>query len=209
MSAFHDVRFPLDISRRAHAVIARRTEIVVLGSGHEQRNARWRDARRRFEIGYGIKTIDDLHEVIAFFEARRGRLHGFRFRDWSDWKSCPPLRQPTAADQVIGTGDGAAVSFQLVKSYGSGSASFTRPVTLPVIGSLRVAIDGVEQASGWSADGLTGQLTFDDPPPAGALITAGFEFDVPVRFDSDELRIDLEHFRAGGMPDIELVEIRP
>ncbi len=207
MTAFHDVRFPLDIARRAQAVLARRTEIVVLGSGHEHRNARWRDARRRWQVGYGCKSIDDLHTIIAFFEARRGRLHAFRFRDWADWKSCPPLDVPAPTDQPIGTGDGATKTFQLVKRYGSGSNAVIRRITRPVPGTVRVAIDGAELTSGFTVDYATGKITFDAAPAAGAAITAGFEFDVPARFDTDELRIDLESYRHGQAPDIEIVEV--
>ncbi len=68
----------------------RRTDVVVLGSGHEERNSRWANSRRSYNAGYGVKSLDDLHAVIAFFEERRGRLHGFRWRDHADWKSCPP-----------------------------------------------------------------------------------------------------------------------
>ena len=209
MPDFHDVRFPLDISRRAQAVVARRTRVVTLASGREKRTARWADARRRWQVGYGIKTLDDLHTVIAFFEARLGRLHGFRFRDWADWKSCPPLSDPAPTDQTIGTGDGATTTFQLIKRYGDAAAEHIRRITKPVAGSVRIAIDGTEQTSGWTLNAATGEITFTTAPASGAVITAGFEFDVPVRFDTDELRIDLEYFRAGGAPDIEIIELRP
>ena len=208
MTAFHDVRFPLDIARRAQAVVARRTEIVVLASGHEHRNARWRDARRSWQVGYGIKNADDLQTVIAFFEARRGRLHAFRFRDWADWKSCPPLQTPAATDQAIGTGDGSTKTFQLIKKYGTGSTAISRRITRPVSGTVKVAINGVEQNSGFSINHDTGVVTFDTAPANGASITAGYEFDVPARFDTDELRIDLESYRFGQAPDLDIVEVR-
>ena len=208
MSAFHDVRFPIDISRRATSVVQRRTEVIVLASGHERRNSRWASARRKWQVGYGVKSMDDLHTVIAFFEARRGRLHAFRFRDWADYKSCPPLQPPAATDQPIATGDGATTAFQLVKSFTDAAGSFTRAITRPVDGTVKVAIDGVEQSSGFSVDHATGLVTFATPPASGAVISAGFEFDVPARFDIDELRIDLESFRHGQAPDIEIVEVR-
>ena len=207
-SSFHDVRFPLDISRRATGGPQRKTEIVVLGSGREQRNARWADSRRRYDIGYGVKDIDDIHRVVAFFEARMGRLHGFRFRDWTDWKSCPPRQSPSALDQPIATADGQQTTFQLVKTYGSGPAAWLRQITRPVHDSVKLAIDGQPVTSGWSLDDATGSVTFDVPPAAGGHITAGYEFDVPVRFDTDALRISLSAFNAGAIPDIPLVEIR-
>ena len=208
MTAFHEVRFPTAISWRAACELTRRTEIVVLGSGHEQRNARWRDARRRYEVGYGCRSMEDLHDVIAFFEARMGSLYGFRFRDWSDWKSCQPLAEPAPDDQPIGTGDGARTVWRLVKTYGSGEAATVREIAKPVDGTVRVAVDGTEMTAGWSVDVTTGEIVFDVPPAAGAVITAGYEFDVPVRFETDELRIDMQGFRAGVAPDISLVEIR-
>jgi uncharacterized protein (TIGR02217 family) len=117
--AFHEVRFPTRISLGASGGPERRTEIVVLGSGGEERNSRWADSKRSYNAGYGIKSVDDLHAVIAFFEERRGRLHGFRWKDWSDYKSCAPTATPQASDQQIGVGNGATAAFQLIKTYGS------------------------------------------------------------------------------------------
>ncbi len=208
MTAFHDVLFPLDIARRAEAVWARRTEVVTLASGFERRQARWAQARRRWNVGFGVKSLDDLHRLLAFFEARQGRLHAFRFRDWADWKSCPPLAEPTPLDQVLATADGTATAFPLVKRYGDAAAEVLRRITRPVPGSVRIAVDGVERTSGVSVDHATGTVTFDIPPPAGATVTAGFAFDVPARFEDDELRIDLSAFRAGAAPDIAVIEIR-
>ncbi len=208
MPAFHDVLFPLDISRRAEMVLGRRTEVVALGSGHERRIARWADARRRWQVGYGVKRLDDLHAVIAFFEARRGPLHAFRFRDWSDWKSCPPLGTPSPTDQRIATGDGSTTTFRLIKRYADAAGESVRRITRPVPGSVRIAIAGAEQTSGVTVNHDNGEITFDTAPANGAIITAGYEFDVPARFESDELRIDLSAFQAGVAPDIAIIEIR-
>jgi uncharacterized protein (TIGR02217 family) len=149
--------------------------------------------------------------VIAFFEERRSRLFGFRFRDRTDWRSGPPSREPTPLDQRIGTGTGAERSFQLMKAYGSAFAPYSRSIAKPVGGTVRVALNGVEQAvgSGFNCDPVTGIVTFVAAPPVGAIITAGFAFDVPVRFDTDELDIDLSTFEAGGIPQIPLIEIVP
>lgn len=209
--AFHDVRFPSAVARGARGGPERRTEIVVLGSGHEERNSRWADSKRRFDAGYGIKSLDDLHAVIAFYEERRGRLHAFRWKDWSDCKSCAPSAVPSALDQAIGTGNGSAASFQLTKTYGSGYAPWTRTIMLPVAGSVLIAVDGVVQDAGDYAVGTnTGLVTFlpGAVPPMAASVTAGFEFDVPVRFDTDRLEIDLSDFEAGSIPQIPVVEVR-
>jgi uncharacterized protein (TIGR02217 family) len=209
---FHDTRFPTAISRAAHGGPERRTDVVVLGSGAEERNARWADSRRSYNAGYGVKSLDDLHAVIAFFEERRGRLIGFRWRDPTDWKSCAPEGTPSALDQSIGTGDGTTAAFQLVKTYGSTFNPWTRAITKPVAGSVLVAVAGITQAPGtaFTVDTATGVVTFQPGhvPAAAAAITAGFEFDVPVRFDTDKLEINLQGFRHGAIPSIPIVEIR-
>jgi uncharacterized protein (TIGR02217 family) len=204
---FHDIRFPTAIAFQSSGGPERKTEIVTLGSGFEQRNAVWANSRRRYDVGYGVKTLDDLHTVIAFFEARMGRLYGFRFRDFADCKSCPPGQTPSATDQALATGDGAATAFALQKIYSSGPTGWVRRIAKPVAGTLRIALDGVEQVSGFTLDDGTGILTFAAPPADGAAITAGFEFDTPVRFDSDRLAINLASFAAGGIPSIPLVEV--
>jgi uncharacterized protein (TIGR02217 family) len=209
---FHEVRFPTAISRGAVGGPERRTDVVVLGSGHEERNSRWADSRRTYNAGYGVRSLDDLYAVIAFFEERRGRLYGFRWRDHLDWKSCPPEQTPKATDQLIGKGDGTTATFQLVKTYGSVHAPWTREIKKPVAGSVLVAVDGVVQTEGiaFSVDATTGIVTFipGHIPPQGAQITAGFAFDVPVRFDTDKLEVNLQGFRHGAIPNIPIVEIR-
>jgi uncharacterized protein (TIGR02217 family) len=206
--AFHEVRFPDTISRGARGGPERRTQIVELASGDEERNASWANSRRRYDVSYGIRRADDLAGVVAFFEARNGRLHGFRFKDWSDYKSGLPSNVPSPLDQPLGTGDGATSTFQLVKHYTSGAQEWTRTITKPVSGSVRVALGGVEQASGWSVETTTGLVTFAAPPGAGVAVTAGFEFDVPVRFDSDTLDVILDIERLGSITSIPLVELR-
>ncbi|HUJ04050.1 MAG TPA: DUF2460 domain-containing protein [Rhizomicrobium sp.] len=205
--SFHEIRFPTAISFHSSGGPARKTEIVTLGSGFEERNAVWANSRRRYDVGYGVKTLDDVHTVIAFFEARLARLYGFRLKDFSDYKSCSPNADITPLDQAIGTGDGAAATFQLAKTYTSGSASWQRLVKKPVSATTRIAFNGTEQLSGFSVDTTTGIVTFTAAPGAGVAITAGFEFDTPVRFDSDQLSINLADFAAGEIPSVPIVEI--
>ena len=206
---FHEVRFPASVAFGSMGGPERRTEIVTLGSGREERNTPWAHGRRRYDAGLGLSTLDELHGVIAFFEARRGRLHGFRWKDHLDCQSCAPLGVVGAGDQAIGTGDGVRTAFQLVKTYGDAGGSYQRPILKPVAGSVRVAVDGVELVAGWSVDAATGVVTFDAAPGASVSVTAGFAFDVPVRFDTDRLSISLAAFRAGEAPDIPVVEILP
>jgi uncharacterized protein (TIGR02217 family) len=204
---FDDVRFPPQISRGSTGGPERRTEIVVTGSGAEERNSRWADSRRRYNAGFGVKSLDDIHLVVAFFEERRGRLHGFRWKDHLDFTSGLPGAAVTATDQAIGTGDGTATRFQLVKRYGTGLRDYLRDITKPIAGSVRVAVNG-QEVTGFTLDALTGVVTLAAAPVPGATVTAGFAFDVPVRFDTDELRINLAQFAGGDIPDIPIVEIR-
>ena len=212
-SAFHEVLFPLDIALKSAGGPERRTEIVALGSGREERNARWAHSRRRYDAGYGVKTLEALSAVVGFFEERRGRLYGFRWRDRLDHSSAVPEAAVSPTDQAIGTGDGALDTFPLVKTYGGLYAPYQRPIAKPIPGSVRVAVAGSEVAEGtdFTCDTATGVVNFlpGHVPALGEAVSAGFLFDVPVRFDSDYLEVDLSAFAAGAIPKIPLVEIRP
>ena len=201
---FHDVRFPVDIALSSEGGPTRKTEIVALVSGREERNSPWAGSRRSWNAGYGVKSLADVEDVVAFFEARQGRLHAFRFRDPFDWTSCRAGAAPGPLDQILGEGDGARARFDLVKRYASGPAFYLRRVTRPVAGTVRVAIDGAETVAFTLAGGA---VLCDAPPAAGAVVTAGFAFDVPVRFDTDSLRVNLAAFRAGDIPSIPLIEV--
>ncbi len=210
-TAFHEVRFPTDISFGSSGGPERQTDIVTLGSGREHRNQKWSQSRRRYEAGYGVKDLDGLHRVIAFYEARRGPLHGFRYRDPLDWKSCAPLEQPTALDQLIGYGDGLERNFSLKKTYGDPPHAYERAINKPAQDSVVIALDGaVTSPASYSVDAKTGLIEFLEghEPGEGVAVTAGFEFDVPVRFASDQLDISLSAFTAGTLPSIPLLEIK-
>lgn len=205
--SFHEVRFPLEIALGARGGPERRTEIVTLGSGREKRNARWAHARRKWDAGWGIKNIAALCDVVTFFEERRGRLYGFRWKDRLDFSSATPGAAVTAFDQRLGTGDGERTAFQLVKAYGAGEP-YLRPIAKPVAGTIRVAVGGEEREGGYTVDVTTGVVTFAAPPGEGAAVTAGFQFDVPVRFDTDYLEVDLAAFEAGAIPSVPVIEVR-
>jgi uncharacterized protein (TIGR02217 family) len=208
--SFHEVLFPAALSFGSTGGPERRTEIVTLASGHERRNAPWAHSRRRYDAGLGLRSLDDLHEVIAFFEARMGRLHGFRWRDPIDHLSCAPSGAPAPTDCVIGVGDGATTQFQLVKTYASGPALYARPIRKPVIGATLVAVDAGALAEGvdYTVDATTGLVTLAAAPGDGQTVSAGFAFDTPVRFDTDRIAIDLAGFQAGEAPSIPVVEVR-
>ena len=209
--AFHEKRFPLRLSLTSSGGPGRQTDIVSLSNGREARNRRWRFSRRRYDVGTAVRSVSDLYAVLEFFEARGGQLHGFRFRDPVDGSSAPPGAAVTPLDQLLGTGDGETAAFQLVKAYGDGAAVERRPVRKPAAGSVRIALDGVEMTSGFSVDATTGIVTFaaGHMPGEGTEIRAGFDYDVPVRFDTDFLEVNLSAFEAGAIPRIPIVEIRP
>jgi len=207
-TSFHEVRFPLRLSLSVSGGPVRRTDIVNLSNGHESRNQRWRDSRRSYDAGSAVRSVADLYELMAFFEARGGQLYGFRFRDPVDFKSCGPLAEPSSGDQWIATGDGTTTGFQLIKTYGDGAASWKRTIQRPVADSVKVSVDGVA-VSGFSVDAASGVVTFSSPPANGAAIFAGYEFDVPVRFDIDRIDINMKAFNAGSVPSVPLVEVKP
>ncbi|KHQ52270.1 DUF2460 domain-containing protein [Mameliella alba] len=208
--SFHEVRFPTDLSFGSVGGPERRTDIVTLTSGYEERNTPWAHSRRRYDAGLGLRSLDDLAELIAFFEARQAQLYGFRWKDWADFKSCAPSAVPASSDQVIGTGDGARVGFQLSKTYASGGASYVRPVNKPTAGSVLVEVDGIPltEGTGFSVDIATGIVTLQSVPGVGQEVRAGFVFDVPVRFDTDRIHVSAGSFNAGQVPDVPVVEVR-
>ena len=207
---FHDIRFPASLSFGSLGGPERRTEIVTLANGHEERNTPWAHSRRRYDAGLGMRSLDDIEALIAFFEARRGQLFGFRWKDWADYKSCAASAAPQAGDQRIGFGDGVTQYFQLTKTYRSGPAEYVRPIAKPVTGTVRVAVAGdpLREGAHFALDDATGVVKLYAVPPEGAEITAGYEFDVPVRFDTDRIHTSVASFRAGEVPDVPVVEVR-
>ena len=203
MTAFHEVRLPARLAFGSTGGVERRTEVVTLASGYERRASPWAHGRRRYLIGAGVRSLDDAATLVAFFEARRGRLHGFRFKDFTDFKSGAPSAVVTTMDQEIGIGDGVTTAFQLVKTYGDVS----RQVRKPVAGSVVAAVDGVATTA-FTVDDATGVIAFTAAPGIGAEVTAGFEFDTPVRFDTDRIDVTLEGFDAGRVVAVPLVEVR-
>lgn len=207
---FHDVRFPAKLSFGAVGGPERKAEIVELANGHEERTTPWSQSRRRYDAGTGLRSLDDVAEMIAFFEARDGEIHAFRWKDWADFKSCAPSAQCNAEDQQIGVGDEATTQFQLVKHYGDAARGFDRIIRKPVLGTVRVSVSGEPAQEGidWQVDVTTGIITFAAPPIEEAIITAGFEFDVPVRFDTNQIVTSVSNFQAGEIPSVPVIEVR-
>ncbi|MBK8375290.1 MAG: DUF2460 domain-containing protein [Sphingomonadales bacterium] len=204
--AFDDVTFPLEIGRKAAVNAEFSTQIISLLSGREKRNSGWSDAKLSYDVAPGICSEADVAELLAFFRARRGPAVGFRFADPLDYSSNGMTGQPTANDQMIGTGDGVRTDFALVKQYGAVPDLQQRHITHPRNGSVLVGVDGIA-ATGWTLE-PSGLVRFENPPAAGAVITAGFLFDVPVRFANDRLELNGATFGAGEIDSVILVEVR-
>ena len=207
---FHEIRFPTRLSFGATGGPERRTEIVTLANGFEERNTPWEHSRRHFDAGAGLRSLDDLSKILAFFEARRAQLYGFRWKDWTDYKSCTHSQAIDPLDQELGRGDGVTRTYKLQKTYVSGEQSYVRPILKPVSGTVRVALAGdpkVETLE-YTVNNATGEITFVDPPDIDVRVTAGFEFDVPVRFASDRIAASVATFNAGEVPSIPVIEVR-
>ncbi len=207
---FHEVRFPANLSFGSVGGPERRTEVVTLANGFEERNTPWEHSRRRYDAGVGMRSLDDIELLIAFFEARRGRLFGFRWKDWSDYKSGKASADVSYLDQVISVGDGETSVWQLNKTYLSGDKTYQRPVAKPVEGTVRIGVGGdeLQESIDYTVDFVTGAVTFSHPPDVGADITAGYEFDVPVRFDTDAIQTSVASFQAGDVPNVPVMEVR-
>lgn len=203
---FHEVQFSPEISYGARGGPQRITQIVTTRSGSEQRNTNLRNSIRKYDISAGINTINDIDTILQFWEARYGQLYGFRFKDWFDYKSCKPSSTIAFTDQVIGIAGGSVTTFQLIKLYASGIYSYSRTIKKPIADTVIVGVNGVQQTSGWTVDTTTGIITFTVAPTVGN-ITAGYEFDVPVRFSDEDLSMSYDGFQAGSVPTINLVEL--
>jgi uncharacterized protein (TIGR02217 family) len=199
LTGFHDVQFPPDISYGASGGPGYSTSVITVASGHERRNSNWQAARGRWNVAHGLKKREQVAQLIAFFRARRGRAYGFRFKDWTDFQGLA---------QVIGTGNGSLKAFQLVKNYASGGVIESRIITKPVAGTVKVYRNGVLATSGVEIDHGTGVVTFTTAPAAGVIVTADFEFDVPARFDTDQMDLTIETYQLGSWGQIPVIEIR-
>lgn len=197
--SFVEVRFPEDIAYGSSGGPEYATDVVATESGYEQRNISWQEARARYNVAHGVKTQAQLDALIAFFRARKGRAIGFRFKDWGDYQ---------AVNQTLGTGDGVTTQFQLVKHYASGGEEEVRVITKPAEPTVKLYFNSILQASGFSVDYNSGAVAFSSPPGVGVAIAADFEFDVPVRFDTDRLSASLDAYGVHSWSDIPLVELR-
>jgi uncharacterized protein (TIGR02217 family) len=202
-------RFPLTVAYGASGGPGYNTDVVMRGSGQEARNANWPYPRHMYDAALGVKVWSDLEELLSYFHVVQGRAHGFRFKDHGDFKSCGVYETPAATDQIIGTGDDNEDEFQLAKTYTQGAMSTTRPITKPRDGTVLIAVDGALQTetTHYTIDYATGIVTFITPPAEGEVVSWGGEFDVPVRFDVDQLSTVFEDYRLGSVT-VPIIEVR-
>lgn len=207
---FHEVRFPPSLSFGSVGGPQRRTDVVTLANGFEERNTPWAHSRRVYDAGLGMRSIDDVQLLIAFFEARFGQMYGFRWKDWSDFKSGKSSGDTAFDDQKIGTGNGTQQEYPILKTYASGGHIYQRPISKPVVGTVRVGVeqDELQEGIDYEVDVTTGMIRFAHPPDPQMQIFAGYEFDVPVRFDTDRILTSVASFQAGQVPNVPVIEVR-
>ena len=210
MSFIETPRFPADISYGSRGGPGYNTTIIEVNSGDEYRNIGWENALCRFDVAYGVRDQDDMEELIKYFHAMVGRLHGFRFKDHSDYKSCKIYESVAATDSFLGYGDGSETEFQIKKEYDEAELDRSyRKITKPISGTVLVRVNYIllTETTDYTIDYATGIISLNTPAPNGLPVQSGFEFDVPVRFDSDQLPIDLENY-LNANARVPLVEIK-
>lgn len=213
--AFHEVRFPDNISYGSKGGPGFKTNIVVLDSGAESRVARWNNPRRRYNVAYGIQSHEDLYDLQQFYINRQGPANGFRYKDFFDYTTATDGKSdPSSTDVVFGAWDDADEQFQLFKRYTSGSQTVVRNLTKPVANTVVIRSNGVDLTEGvdFTVDTTTGMVTFDTGsiPAEGDIVTFGCEFDVPCRFGKevdDLLQFSYDDFSSGSANDIPVVEV--
>jgi len=208
MAFIETPRFPSAIAFGSSGGPLFDTSVIILSSGFEQRNANWSEPLRRWDVSQGIKTEADMNTLLLFFNAMSARAHGFRFKDFTDFKSVSPQVTVGGSDQTLGTGDGAKTVYQVIKNYITGSLTQVKTIKKLVTGTVIVTLDDIVQGAGFTIDHNLGTITFTVAPAGGVVVKAGYEYDVPVRFDMDNLEISLTAFTARNLPAMPVREIR-
>ncbi len=203
-----DIRLPTEWSRGSSGGPEFSTTTVPLADGDEFRNRNWAHPLHRFDVAKAMQNAEQMGELRAFFNARAGRHRAFLMKDWLDFTSAQNgMDAHSMLDCPLGTGNGVATQFQLVKRYADAANPYDRPIKWPVAGTLMVAVDGV-LAGGVSVNRGTGVVTFAAPPANLAVLTAGFEFDVPVAFDEDIFSASYDNVHSRSLGTVPVSEIR-
>lgn len=198
-------RFPEAISYGSSGGPNYNTTVVDSQNGRRKKNINWEYPLHTYNVAYGVKTMEEMHELLRFFHIAEGRAHTFLYKDWADYNSTIPGQPTSSSDQLLGIGDGSTRDFQLVKNYTVGSHNKVRNIALPVQGTLEVEINGAPTTNFTISD--TGLITFNVAPSAGQAIRAGYEFDVPVSFDDDFLPTSYDDYESNSA-DVTLSEER-
>ena len=194
---FDDVRLDEKISYGSRVGPVYRTTIIAGEAGYEQAVQHWSRGRLQMIIGSGLKDRDDAALLIAFFRARAGRARAFRVKDWTDY---------TTVDQpCLLLTSGADDTYQLQKHYTSGGVTEIRSITKPVSATATVKRNGIAVGSGYSINYATGVLTVS--PSLGGTWTWSGQFDVPMRFDTDVMDMNIEAFDTRTWEGIPLIEV--
>lgn len=187
MAFLETPRFPDRIAYGAQGGPGFSTSVAVLASGREARNGNWTYPLHAWDVSQGLNSQADFETLRAFFMVARGRLHGWRFKDWGD---CTTTVADGRATAITST------TFQLVKRYTSGSDSVDRLIRKPVAATVAVFVSG--SPATFTLDGTTGIVTIAAAPAAGNITWSG-EFDVPMRFDTDRLEGRIVARNANGL----------
>lgn len=205
-SPFHEVQFPIEISYGAVGGPGFNTTVLSLASGFERRNINWSLARATYDVAQAIKTQADLNTLIQFFMARNGKAYGFRFQDWTDYTIPNAGGSLPVMFTTVGAGPG---TFQIVKVYTDAGNTYTRVITKPQDGTVAVYNNGI-LTTDWSVNGSTGIVTLGSTTysTTGHAISVSCQFDTPVRFDIDQMKVSINDYNNNSWNQIPLVEVR-
>ena len=199
-------RFPVTISYKSRGGPRFSTDVVVIDSGAEQRNANWLNARHEYDAVFGVEDEASLELMLEFFHAAKGMAHTFPYKDWMDFKSCPTSTDVSSTDQtIVSAATSGQVSAQITKAYSRGGLLTVRDIFKVRASTLVLEVDGSVRASGFSLSS-TSVASFAPALASGAVVKAGFEYDVACRFDTDRLAVSLDAYRIGSL-SVPIVEV--
>jgi len=200
-------RFPENISYGSRGGPVWNTGIVITDSGAERRNQRWSYPRHEFDVAWGVKSLADMEDLISYFHVVAGKAIGFRYKDWMDYKSCDLDVVITSSDCVLTTASNTT-AVQIYKTYTQGAYTRSRKILKPISTSVKVLVNGTAlTTSQFAVDTTNGVINISAGYSTGVVIKAGFEFDVPVRFDTDSLSVNIEDYGAGSA-QVPLIELK-
>lgn len=205
MTSFHEIRMPANLASGFTGGPNFHTTLMALGSGYEKRNIDWSRERRIWTLTHWMESALDIAAFQTFFMNRYGRAYGFRFQDLADYQITPW--------QNIGVGDGSNKLFQIFKAYSDGTYTFNRIIAKPVTGTVQVRVNGSPLTEGpgaskFTVDYTTGIITIGSAPAPTQPVDVQCQFDVPVRFDTDKLDINMTTLQIANLESVTIVELK-